>query len=70
MSFRREKLKIFSVTIYHPTAFDGVKQRDVLGGAAGPGAQMKALELYFSKLLPNFREDLPVVELFHEARRV
>jgi len=62
-------LKIFSVTIYRSTAFGAVKQHDLLGGRGRPGAQMKALELYFSNLRPDFQEDLLVVELFREARR-
>ena len=57
------------MTIYRSTAFGAVKQHDLLGGRGRPGAQMKALELYFSNQRPDFQEDLLVVELFHEARR-
>ncbi|EJK53988.1 hypothetical protein THAOC_26471, partial [Thalassiosira oceanica] len=47
--------------------FGAVKQHVLLGGRRRPGAQMKALELYFSNMCPDFQGDLLVVELFHEA---
>ena len=66
---RRKMCKLFSVTIYHPTAFGAVKQHDLLGGRGRPGAQMKAHEFCFSNQRPDFQEDLLVAELFHEVRR-